>query len=164
MRIFIIGYMASGKSTLGKLLASKLGYKFIDIDKSFEDKHKIKIIDFFEKYGEEEFRKQEHKLLMENIKYDNVVISTGGGTPCFYNTMKLINKNGISIYLKISVNTLYNRLLNLKQYKPLLKNLSEGKLKKHIEKQLSEREAYYLMAKYVVKEKDINIKNILKLI
>ena len=90
MRIYLIGYMASGKSNLGQLLAEKLGYSFIDLDYLFEERFRISVLDFFEKYDEDGFRKIERSILHETLEQDDVVISTGGGTPCFFDNMHFI--------------------------------------------------------------------------
>ena len=98
-RIILVGFPGSGKSTIAKKIANRLHYQFVDMDHLFESKYKLSIPDFFKKYGEEVFRKSEHVLLKEVIQQEKVVISTGGGTPCFHGNMELIMENGFSIYI-----------------------------------------------------------------
>ena len=92
MRIYLVGYMASGKSNLGQILAEKLGYAFVDLDYLFEERFRIRVLDFFEKYDEKGFRTIEQSLLHETTGWDNMVIATGGGTPCFFDNMDVISK------------------------------------------------------------------------
>ena len=102
--------MYSGKSTVGKKLANLMNLKHIDTDKVFETKYNITISSFFEKYGENLFRELEHKILLETIKEDNCIISTGGGLPCFHNNIEIIKENGISIYLNMSPISIIHRI------------------------------------------------------
>src|SRR5574344_612650 len=132
MKVFLIGFMFSGKSTVGKKLASIMGYDFIDTDKYFEDKYKISIFDFFEKFGEEMFRKFEHDILNELIVRENTIISTGGGLPCFNENMDIINDKGISIYLEMPFKAIINRQKNSKQKRPLLKNKNQEEIEEYL--------------------------------
>lgn len=109
MRIFLVGFMFSGKSTVGKLLAKSMGYEHIDTDHMFESLYNISINNFFEKYGQDLFRELEHKLLLTLIEKDNIIISTGGGLPCFHNNMELIKQNGISIHINMSLKSIIHR-------------------------------------------------------
>ena len=156
MRIFLIGYMCSGKSTVGKRLAKRLNYDFIDLDDFFEENYHISIEDFFEKYNEEAYRKLENKLLNDLLKFDNVVISTGGGTPCFYDNMEIIKNNGVSIYLKMHEKSLETRILNSKKTRPVLKHVRKENLKEFIKNQIKEREEYYLKATYIIKGESVD--------
>ncbi len=145
-RVFLIGYMGSGKSTIGKKLAKKMQYSFVDLDKYIEQKHSGCISDIFSQKGEDIFRKMEREALEELIAIDNVVISLGGGTPCFFDNMKVIRENGVSVYLKMPASALLQRLQNAKVERPLLKGLGENEKLEFIEQQLGERENYYLGA------------------
>ena len=156
--------MCSGKSTVGKKLARKLDYDFIDLDFYFEEKYHISVEDFFTKYGEDNFRKIETQLLNEVLVKDNVVISTGGGTPCFNENMKVMEENGISIYLKIHINSLKYRILNSKKKRPLLENISNENATEFLSNHLSEREKFYQQADYTVKGENADIDGILELI
>jgi shikimate kinase len=154
MRIYLIGYMASGKSNLGRLLADKLGFMFIDLDYLFEERFRISVLDFFAKYDEGVFRKIEHSLLYETIDHDDVVISTGGGTPCYFDNMDIIKRAGISIYLSWELSSLVKRLKMVKRKRPLLKDIPPDELEEKVAEQLALREFYYNQADYVVKGED----------
>lgn len=162
MRIFIIGYMLSGKSTIGKKLANVLGYEFIDTDAYFEDKYHVNISNFFKSYGEEMFRKLENEVLIELLEKDNIVISTGGGLPCFNNNMDTIKKNGISLYLEMSPISILNRLQNSKKGRPLLKDKTPDEAFDYITSSLKEREVYYKQATITIRGESPNIKEIQK--
>ncbi len=164
MRIFLIGYMCCGKSTAGRKLARKLNLQFIDMDDYFEEKFRISVPDFFIKYGEGLFRKLESKVLLELAGYDDVVISTGGGTSCFNENMKLINNNGISVYLKMSIKSLHSRVLSARKKRPLLSEIKKEELMEYISDQLSEREKYYKKADYTVKGESVDIEEIVQLV
>lgn len=157
MKLFLIGYMGSGKSTAGKKLAAKLGLGFLDLDEYIEKEYGKTIAEIFETEGEERFRELEHLYLKKVMEMDNIVLSLGGGTPCFYNHMEMINNNGISIYFKMSADALANRLMNAKKERPLIKNMSASELKEFITSSLEKRETFYLQAQYKVKAKDLNI-------
>lgn len=160
MRIFIIGFMYSGKSTMGKKLAKAMNLKYIDTDNIIETKYNITINNFFEKYGEDLFREFEHKILLESIKEDNIIISTGGGLPCFHKNMELIKENGISIYLNMSPQSIIHRINNSKKKRPLLQDKSPEELKTYIETLLKQREIFYNQATLTIKGESINIKEI----
>ncbi|MFA7082532.1 MAG: shikimate kinase [Bacteroidales bacterium] len=160
MRIFIIGFMYSGKSTVGKKLANSMNLNHIDTDKVFESKYNITISSFFEKYGEDLFRELEHKILLETIEEDNIIVSTGGGLPCFHNNIEIIKENGISIYLNMSPISIIHRINNSKKKRPLLQNKSPEELQEYIENLLKEREVFYNQANLKIKGEDPNIKGI----
>jgi len=164
MRIYLIGYMGSGKSSAGKSLANKLSYKFFDIDNIFETKFHISIVDFYEKYGEPLFRKLENQILKDTLKLEDSVIATGGGTPCNNKNIELINSNGISFYLKLSAKSLTSRLLDSKKKRPIIMNTSEDKLYEKIVKQLDERESFYLKAHYIIKGENLDLNKIVELV
>jgi shikimate kinase len=146
MRIYFIGYMASGKSCLGQKAATSLGYSFADLDALFEERFRISVSDFFEKYGEDRFRKIEQELLYSTLQLENTLISTGGGTPCFFDNMDLISRSGISVYLQWTPDTLSGRLSQIKMKRPLLKDLTRPQLEQKVKKQLTEREHWYKRA------------------
>lgn len=163
-RIYLVGFMGVGKSTVGKKLAKKLGFKFIDTDDAFEAKYKINIHTFFEKYGEELFRKLEYKILVNTLKMKNVVISTGGGTPCFFDSMKLMNENGQTIYLEMTEEALVNRLQKAKRKRPLVMNKKEKELIEMVSNKLKERKPFYSQASLTYEALDIDIEELLKTI
>jgi len=160
MRFTLVGYMCSGKTTVGKKLAHKLDYCFLDLDDTIEKKYHISIFDFFQKYDESAFRKIEEEVLHEIIKEDNSVISTGGGTPCYGSNIDLINKNSISIFLKLSNKKIIYRIHQTKKQRPILNLYSGEKLSEFIEKHMEERGRYYKQAHYTVDCEFKNIKEI----
>jgi len=141
--------MGSGKSALGRQLAQELQAAFVDLDEIFEERYRVSIFDFFEKYGEETFRKLERELLFETARLENAVISTGGGTPCFFENMNFISKHGISVYLRMSSAELAERLKNIKKKRPLIRDLSSDGLEKWISLQLKIREEFYTKATHI---------------
>ncbi|HIE73408.1 MAG TPA: shikimate kinase [Flavobacteriales bacterium] len=164
MRIFLIGFMGCGKSTIGKKLAKTLSCKFIDLDKYIERKTGESIQQIFKEKGEKYFRVLETESLMEICKSDNLVIATGGGTPCFFYNMQRILDKGICIYLKMEANNLAKRLSKEKSKRPLIENLTEKYLVNFIRKKLVEREVFYNKANHIIQAKNISEKDIIKLI
>jgi len=157
VNIYLIGYMGSGKSTVGKQLARLLKYDFVDLDRQFEEIYKISIIDFFNKYDEDAFRVIERKLLINTFKMKHHVISTGGGTACYDDNIQLINQHGFSVYIKMHPHSLFVRLKNAKRPRPRIAGLQHDDLIMQIEKELSERDHYYTLAHYHAKGEDIDI-------
>ena len=147
-KIFLIGYMASGKSSTGKTLAAQLGYEFIDLDKFIEQEYKMTIPEIFSAKGEKEFRAMEHNALKKVIEKGKTVVACGGGTPCYYGNMELMNNNGTTVYLKMSTDSLVNRLLSAKEKRPLIANKDEKQLREFVNRQLAKREDTYHQAQY----------------
>ncbi len=162
MIIFIIGYMGCGKSTIGKKLAWKLGYPFMDTDTIIEVIAEKSIAEIFESEGEECFRNMEHELLKEIIKNKNIVVSTGGGMPCFNNNMDIMNIAGTTVYIKMSHESLAKRLTQSKQKRPLLADIPLEELPETIKKNLSEREKFYNKAKLIMKGENFKIAELLE--
>ncbi|MCK4679219.1 MAG: shikimate kinase [Bacteroidales bacterium] len=162
MRVFLLGYMGCGKSSKGSKLAKKLNLNFFDLDILFEEKYKLTIQQFFSKYGENLFRKLEHKLLKEILHNDNFVLSLGGGSPCFYDNMNLMNESGITVYIKMPVKALQHRLTHAKKPRPLIENRSPEKLESFITNQLSEREIYYSKAHLTISGINLDIDQLAK--
>ena len=164
MRIFLVGFMGCGKTSLGKRLARKINYSFIDIDASVEEITKRTIDDIISMDGEEVFRKIEREALLSTREMENVVISTGGGTPCYFDNMQQINKMGTSVYLKMSYLSLAKRLDDSDNKRPLLKNFSGQKLVDKVKIMLSEREKYYCQAACVIKGENAKPNHIVSLV
>jgi shikimate kinase len=149
-RIYLIGFMGSGKTTQGKKIARMMGYDFIDMDIWIEEKEDLKVTEIFEQKGEAYFRKKETETIQELRNREKVVISTGGGAPCYGDNMKLLNESGLTIYLKLSPGVLQNRLKNSHVERPLVAGKSEDELRQTIEEMLSERELFYMQAEMVI--------------
>lgn len=157
MNIFLIGFMGAGKSTVGRLLAAKLNYKFVDLDFLIEEFLKKKIPEIFEEDGESFFREQEKQMLMKVIANNKQVIATGGGTPCFFDNLAKMNESGVTIYLKFSSDILTQRLVSDTQnQRPLLKNKSEKELFDFISKKIEEREFFYGQSKFIISQNIIS--------
>ncbi|WP_418553770.1 shikimate kinase [Prevotella sp.] len=148
-RILIIGYMGAGKTTLGKVLAKELGLPFYDLDWYIESRMMKTVPQLFAERGEEGFRKVEHNMLHEVAEFEDVVISCGGGTPCFYDNMEYMNAQGDTVYLKASPEVLYAHLQMGKVERPLLKNKTREEMQAFIKEQLAEREKYYTKARHI---------------
>lgn len=160
MKIVLLGYMGSGKSTVGKNMAKALNYEFIDLDEYISEQVDMSITTIFETKGELFFRKKEHQFLQEILQSEkDIVLSLGGGTPCYYNNFEYYyNKSGIaSFYLKASIATLFDRLVAEKSTRPLLKTFNEEELKEFIAKHLFERNEFYLKSDKTI---DVNAKSV----
>lgn len=118
------------------------------------------IPEIFSSKGEKEFRAMEHNCLKKVVEKENTVVACGGGTPCYYGNMELMNNNGTTVYLKMSVDTLVNRLLHAKDKRPLILNKTEKELKEFVNRQLEKREDIYHKAQYIVKAKELNVQEL----
>jgi shikimate kinase len=153
--------MGSGKTTLGKRLAEKLKWQFIDLDAFIENRYRKTIAEIFAEKGENRFREVEKRVLHEVAQFENVVISTGGGAPCFFNNLAFMNKWGTTIYLKASIEALTKRLNTTKEKRPLIKDKKPEELKTFISGNLKKRELFYNQATYVYEAKQLDdLKNI----
>jgi shikimate kinase len=153
-RIFLIGFMGAGKTTFGKILAKKMKLQFVDLDQEVERRYYKSIAQLFDIHGENGFRIIEQKMLQEVSEFENVVVSTGGGTPCFFNNMQLMNDKGVTVYLKLTVDELLKRTEGTQHSRPLLNGLSGDELKNHILNTLNSRNQFYQQAKITVEEAD----------
>jgi shikimate kinase len=149
-KIFLIGFMGSGKSTVGRKLASQLKWSYIDLDEKIESEAGMKITDIFSVKGESWFRELESKMLRSLDTETKAVISTGGGTPCFDDNMKYMLSTGITIYLKLTPAQLKSRLLRSSHQRPLIIGIGPDKLLGFIEDKLAEREKWYSEAEITV--------------
>ncbi len=162
--ITLIGFMGSGKSTIAKYLAEKKGVQFTDLDTSIQDSEGVSIPSIFETKGEDAFRQIEADCLTEILKNPNQIIALGGGTPCFNDNMDKIKEQSTSIYLKVSPESLRDRLARSHNPRPLIKGLSEDELLDYIRIKLKEREKYYLQADHVIESDQIMADDLLRLI
>jgi shikimate kinase len=160
LKIFLLGYMGSGKTTVGRKLAGHMGYSFLDMDTEIEKQQGMTINQVFEKQGEAFFRSLEHELLLKIFNMDNLVISTGGGVPCFGNNLELINKNGVSVYLRLTPEILTSRLRFSRKTRPLINELPEDELLNFVHQQLEQRESWYLGATLTCNALNMNIEEL----
>jgi len=163
MKIILLGYMGSGKTTIGIQLAKKLFLNFTDLDEFIEEKEQKSIKEIFEQKGEIYFRKIEHKYLKQFIKEnESYVLSLGGGTPCYAGNLDLIlhDKNNLSFYLRGSISTLFKRLSENKIKRPLINDLSDNQLTEYIAKHLFERGVFYDKATYKISIDDKEVQEI----
>lgn len=144
--IFLIGYMAAGKTTLGRRAAELLQVEFIDLDAYIEARYRKRVADLFAERGEAGFRDIERRMLHEVAEFDNVLVATGGGTPCFFDNMDYMRTRGVTVYLSASVPTLCRRLLRARVKRPLVMGKSAEELGDYIAQMLKQRETYYLQA------------------
>jgi shikimate kinase len=149
-RIILIGYMGSGKTTIGKALSKETGMMFYDLDWYIESRMRKTVAQIFAERGEEGFRQIEYNMLHEVAEFENVIISCGGGTPCFFDNIDYMNGQGETVYLKATPEVLYGHLKMGKSVRPLLVGKTEKELLTFIEQQLSVREPYYKKAKHVL--------------
>ena len=141
--------MCSGKTTLGRAFALKMGLQFIDMDWYIEGRFHKTVKQIFAELGEDAFREMERKMLHEVGDFENVMISTGGGTACFFDNVQYMNQQGQTVYMKADVETLFNRLQIGKTKRPLLMNKTDEEMKQYITEQLAHREQFYSQATYV---------------
>ena len=153
-RIILIGYMGSGKTTVGKALSKETGMMFYDLDWYIESRMRKTVSQIFAEKGEEGFRKIEYNMLHEVAEFEDVIINCGGGTPCFFDNMDYLNQQGDVIYLKATPETLYKHLLMAKVERPLLKDKTPEELIAYITEHLKEREPFYEKAHHTL---DVNV-------
>lgn len=149
-RVILIGYMGSGKTTLGKALSKATGMMFYDLDWYIESRMHKSVSQIFSEQGEDAFRKIEYNMLHEVAEFENVIISCGGGTPCFFDNIDYLNQQGDVVYLKANPETLCNHLAMAKTERPLLKDKSREELVDYITEHLEERAPFYEKANHVL--------------
>lgn len=164
MRIYLVGYMSAGKSTTAKRLANRLGMEAFDTDRLFEARYKISINDFFHKYDANLYRRLETQILHDTLQYDNAVIATGGGTPCFNGNMDWMNQHGFTIFLKISPQSAITRLSQSKVKRPLVYERPAEELADFIQNNYAERMPFYEKAQLTFKGEDLDIEALMALI
>ncbi|MEZ4788043.1 MAG: shikimate kinase [Flavobacterium haoranii] len=162
MKIVLVGYMGSGKSTIGKEISKIVGISFYDLDEVIEKKEQKSIKNIFETKGEIYFRKIEHEILNDFLESnDSFILALGGGTPCYANNhVFLQNKDISSFYLKMSVEALVSRLKNEKEKRPIIANLSNEDLDEFVRKHLFDRNYYYLQSKHIISTENKGVKEI----
>lgn len=150
--IYILGFMASGKTKKGRKIAKYLDMNFLDLDEFIEEKEKKSINNIFEENGEKYFRNLETDFLLNN-KLENTVISLGGGTPCFNNNIDLINIKGVSIYFELPIGMIIERLIRKKAKRPLIKDLDNFEINKKVNSLFNDRKKYYEKADIIIDAK-----------
>jgi shikimate kinase len=154
MRIYLIGFMGSGKSHTGKKLAELLKVPFFDLDQMIEDQQQKTISELFEKLGEDRFREIEQRTLHQTIAHKDAVISCGGGTPCFFDNMEWMNEHGVTIYLHTSEALLLERLIMERNKRPLLANSAGEELAGFINRLMEKRLPYYEQAQVIYHQRE----------
>ncbi|MEO5999873.1 MAG: shikimate kinase [Chitinophagaceae bacterium] len=158
MKIFLIGFMGSGKSHWGPQLSAKVGLPFFDLDTVIVEKEKKQITEIFAEKGEEYFRYLEKAVLEELVENNNeFIISCGGGTPCFFNNIRFMKNKGTVIWLNTQADVLVNRLLKEKTSRPVLKDIADEELKPYILKKILGRKLYYEQADIIVNEESLSV-------
>ena len=147
-RIILIGYMGAGKTTVGRELAKELGLMFYDLDWYITSRMRRTVAQIFEEHGEDGFRQIERNMLHEVAEFENIVLSCGGGTPCFFDNMDYMNQKGETVYLKATPEVLYAHLKMGKGVRPLLLNKTPEQVEAFVKTQLKEREPFYTKAKH----------------
>ena len=149
VRIFLTGYMGAGKTTLGKAFARQMNIPFVDLDWYIEERFHKTVGELFTERGETGFRELERNMLHEVAEFENVVISTGGGAPCFFDNMEFMNRTGKTVFLDVHPDVLFRRLRVAKQQRPILQGKQDDELKEFIIRALEKRTPFYSQAQYV---------------
>lgn len=158
--IFLIGYMGAGKTAVGRALARRYGLEHIDLDWRIEQRFREKISDMFVTIGEEGFRSRERNMLQEVMAMEDVVVSVGGGTPCFFDNMEQMNAAGRTIYLKCGADVLTERIIRSQNKRPIVANKTKEELMKFVTEHLTEREAFYKQANEIWIADELRIENL----
>ena len=162
MKIFLVGFMGSGKTTIGRRIAERIGFEFVDTDRFIEMRHGLSVTEIFARQGEPAFREMERNILSDLQKFDYAVISTGGGLPCYGDNMNVMLSCGKVVYLKTSPQALARRLLRSHTERPLIKGMTENELQQYITEKLAEREPFYRRAQFVVQTESFSMDELLK--
>lgn len=146
MTIFIIGYMASGKTTFGRALARQTGMQFIDLDFYIEQRYRSTVSKIFAEKGEDEFRRIEREMLREAGEFEDVVISCGGGTPCFFDNMDFMLSKGVTVWLNTSPDRITTRLIANNSRRPLMAGKTPAQIREEVDRALAARLPHYCRA------------------
>ncbi|HJS55417.1 MAG TPA: shikimate kinase [Chitinophagaceae bacterium] len=163
MKIFLIGFMGSGKTYWGKKLSEKLTLPFFDLDEQIESHEGKAITQIFADDGEEYFRLLEKDTLhIITESHDSFIMAVGGGTPCYFNNIEFMNKTGTTVWINTPVDLLFERLIKDKAQRPLIKNLDDAQLRRFIIKKFSDRKIYYEQAEMIVDENEKSLEKIVE--
>lgn len=163
-RIYLVGYMGAGKTTAAKRLANRLGWEVADTDDLFEEKYRISVDDFFQKYDEPLYRKLESEILKSTESRDHIVISTGGGTACYFDNMDWMNQHGLTIFMRISPAATVDRVLHSRHKRPLARGKTEAELMEFVSQHYAARLPFYERAQITVKSEDFDLEGLMELI
>lgn len=164
MKLFLIGYMGAGKTTLGKPLAQRLQLPFIDMDAVLEEKEQKSITRLFEELGEAGFREKERDTLQKHTFPENFVMATGGGAPCFFDNMDWMNREGTTMYLRARPEEIARRLEHEREQRPLLRQIKKEELAEVIGQRIIIREKFYMQAQLVVENNNLTVEQLLKVL
>ena len=164
MKIFLIGFMGSGKTHWGRIWAQQFGMEFFDLDEMIAQQERKTVDAIFEQDGEDHFRKTETALLRTLLKKDHGIIACGGGTPCFHDNMQWMNSNGTTIYLQATPGQIVERIENEKDKRPLLKDIDPKELLSFIGQKLTEREPFYNSSQIIMPVDKLNTDSLKKIL
>jgi shikimate kinase len=156
MRVFLIGFMGAGKSHWGKIWAEKSGMTFFDLDEIIVAKEQMTIDEIFDKKGEDYFRQIESASLQSTLDYDNCIVACGGGTPCFFDNMKWMNENGLTVFIKAKPHTLLQNMTHEMKKRPLFNKINQAEILTFIEQKLKERNEFYTVSKITLSIEELN--------
>ena len=163
-RIYIVGYMGAGKTTAARRLAQRLGWEVADTDALFEEKYKISVNDFFNKYDEPLYRKLESEVLKSTESLENVVVSTGGGTACYFDNMEWMNQHGLTVFMRISPQAAVDRVIHSRHKRPLVEGKTEEELTAFVSGHYASRMPFYEQARITVKSEDLDVEGMMNII
>lgn len=156
--------MGAGKTTAARRLAQRMGWEVVDTDALFEEKYKISVNDFFNKYDEPLYRKLESEVLKATESLDHVVVSTGGGTACFFDNMDWMNQHGLTVFLSISPQAAVDRVIHSRHKRPLVEGKSEEELTEFVNQHYASRLPFYEQARITAKSEDFDIESLMEAI
>ncbi len=163
MRIFLIGFMGSGKTHWGRLLSEKLGIRFFDLDEQVVEHAGKPITEIFAADGEEQFRMMEKDILhIITESHESFVMACGGGSPCYFNNIEYMNQAGTSVWINTPLDTIFSRLIGEKDKRPLIKSLPDDQLKNFISKKFADRKIYYEQADVVVDDEPLQLEQLIQ--
>ncbi|MDR1153226.1 MAG: shikimate kinase [Bacteroidales bacterium] len=162
MKIFLVGFMGSGKTSVGKRLVESIGFDFVDTDRFIEMQQGKTVAEIFAQRGETAFREMERNVLLNLQQHEYAVVSTGGGMPCHGDNMDLMLAGGRVVYLKTSPQALSRRLLRSHTERPLIKGKAEEELQQYIVEKLAEREPFYSRAHVTVQTENFSVEELVQ--
>lgn len=165
MKVFLTGFMGSGKSYWGRLLSQQLRLPFFDLDEQIEENEGKPITEIFAEKGEEHFRLLEKDTLhIISESHDSFIMACGGGTPCYFNNISYMKDQGVTVWINTPLNTLFKRLVNEKDRRPLLRSLTDEQLRAFISKKFSDRRMYYEQADIHIDDEPLQPEKLIELL